>query len=95
MGKRMSLAGSAESIEVEACRFGGRLGSERPADGLAPVAPAVESGISLRMVDCFERCATTLLAIETLEVVDKRQALQLLDALTERGQLKRRVESRA
>lgn len=35
------------------------------------------------------------LAIEKLDAAEKRQVLQLLDAFIERGQLKRRVESRA
>lgn len=36
-----------------------------------------------------------LRAIEKLDVADKRQVLQLLDAFIERGQLERKVESRA
>jgi hypothetical protein len=36
-----------------------------------------------------------LLAIEKLDVAEKRQVLQVIDALIERGQLKRKVESRA
>lgn len=35
------------------------------------------------------------LANEKLDVTEKRQVLQLLDAFIERGQLKRKVESRA
>lgn len=35
------------------------------------------------------------LAIEKLDGVEKRQVLQLLDAFIERGQLKRKAESRA
>lgn len=40
------------------------------------------------------RLRRRLLAIEKLDVADKRQVLQLLDAFIERGQLKRKVESR-
>ena len=41
------------------------------------------------------RLRRRLLAIEKLDVVEKRQVLQLLDAFIERDQLKRKVESRA
>lgn len=40
------------------------------------------------------RLRRRLLAIEKLDVAEKRQVLQLLDAFIERGQLKRKVESR-
>ncbi len=40
------------------------------------------------------RLRRRLLAIEKLDVADKRQVLQLLDAFIERGQLKRKAESR-
>jgi len=40
------------------------------------------------------RLRRRLLAIEKLGVAEKRQVLQLLDAFIERGQLKRKVESR-
>ncbi|HSI56363.1 MAG TPA: helix-turn-helix transcriptional regulator [Ideonella sp.] len=36
-----------------------------------------------------------LLAIEKLDVAEKRQVLQVIDAFIERGQLKRKAESRA
>jgi hypothetical protein len=36
-----------------------------------------------------------LLSIEKLDVAEKRQVLQVIDALIERGQLKRKAESRA
>lgn len=41
------------------------------------------------------RLRRRLLAIEKLETADKRQVLQLIDAFIERGQLKRKMESRA
>jgi transcriptional regulator with XRE-family HTH domain len=44
--------------------------------------------------DGDSRLRRRLLAIEKLDVADKRQVLQLLDAFIERGQLKRKVESR-
>ena len=40
------------------------------------------------------RLRRRLLAIEKLDVAEKRQVLQLLDAFIERGQLKRKAESR-
>lgn len=40
------------------------------------------------------RLRRRLLAIEKLDAADKRQVLQLIDAFIERGQLKRKVESR-
>ena len=36
-----------------------------------------------------------MLAIEKLDLAEKRQVLQLIDAFVERGQLKRNMESRA
>jgi len=41
------------------------------------------------------RLRRRLLAIEKLDVTEKRQVLQLIDAFIERGQLKRKAESRA
>ena len=41
------------------------------------------------------RLRRRLLAIEKLDVAEKRQVLQVIDALIERGQLKRKAESRA
>ena len=41
------------------------------------------------------RLRRRLLAIEKLDVTEKRQVLQLIDAFIERGQLKRKVESRS
>jgi transcriptional regulator with XRE-family HTH domain len=55
-------------------------------------------GVSKRRLakqDGDSRLRRRLLAIEKLDVADKRQVLQLLDAFIERGQLKRKVESRA
>ncbi len=43
--------------------------------------------------DGDSRLRRRLLAIEKLDVADKRQVLQILDAFIERGQLKRRVGS--
>mgnify|MGYP001554959534 CR=1 FL=1 len=40
------------------------------------------------------RLRRRLLAIEKLDVADKRQVLQVIDAFIERGQLKRKAESR-
>lgn len=54
-------------------------------------------GIKPRRVkpDGDSRLRRRLLAIETLNLTEKRQVLQLLDAFIERGQLKRKVERRA
>jgi transcriptional regulator with XRE-family HTH domain len=41
------------------------------------------------------RLRRRLLAIEKLDVSEKRQVLQVIDAFIERGQLKRKAESRA
>jgi transcriptional regulator with XRE-family HTH domain len=45
--------------------------------------------------DGDSRLRRRLLAIEKLDVADKRQVLQVIDAFIERGQLKRKAESRA
>ena len=54
-------------------------------------------GAKRRLVkqDGDSRLRRRLLAIEKLDVAEKRQVLQVIDALIERGQLKRKVESRA
>jgi transcriptional regulator with XRE-family HTH domain len=44
--------------------------------------------------DGDSRLRRRLLAIEKLDATEKRQVLQLLDAFIERGQLKRKAESR-
>ena len=44
--------------------------------------------------DGDSRLRRRLLAIEKLDVTEKRQVLQLLDAFIERGQLRRKAESR-
>lgn len=44
--------------------------------------------------DGNSRLRRRLLAIEKLDVTEKRQLLQLLDAFIERGQLRRKAESR-
>lgn len=41
------------------------------------------------------RLRRRLLAIEKLDVAEKRQVLQVIDAFIERGQLKRKAENRA
>lgn len=41
------------------------------------------------------RLRRRLLAIDKLDAADKRQVLQLIDAFIERGQLKRKAESRS
>ena len=41
------------------------------------------------------RLRRRLLAIDKLDVTDKRQVLQVIDAFIDRGQLKRKAESRA
>ena len=53
-------------------------------------------GTKRRLVkqDGDSRLRRRLLAIEKLDVADKRQVLQVIDAFIERGQLKRKVESR-
>jgi transcriptional regulator with XRE-family HTH domain len=45
--------------------------------------------------DGDSRLRRRLLAIEKLDVAEKRQVLQVIDAFIERGQLKRKAESRA
>jgi hypothetical protein len=44
--------------------------------------------------DGDSRLRRRLLAIEKLDVAEKRQVLQVIDAFIERGQLKRKAESR-
>lgn len=91
--------------------FGERLASLRKAADFAQMELAAELGVSQRMVagelfgvgdkrrlvkqDGDSRLRRRLLAIEKLDMAEKRQVLQLLDAFIERGQLKRKVESRA
>lgn len=54
-------------------------------------------GAKRRLVkqDGDSRLCRRLLAIEKLDVAEKRQVLQVIDAFIERGQLKRKAESRA
>ncbi len=54
-------------------------------------------GAKRRLVkqDGDSRLRRRLLAIEKLAVAEKRQVLQVIDAFIERGQLKRKAESRA
>ena len=54
-------------------------------------------GIKRRLVkqDGDSRLRRRLLAIEKLDGAEKRQVLQVIDAFIERGQLKRKAESRA
>ena len=53
-------------------------------------------GVKRRLVkqDGDSRLRRRLLAIEKLDVAEKRQVLQVIDAFIERGQLKRKAESR-
>jgi transcriptional regulator with XRE-family HTH domain len=53
-------------------------------------------GMKRRLVkqDGDSRLRRRLLAIEKLDVAEKRQVLQVIDAFIERGQLKRKAESR-
>jgi transcriptional regulator with XRE-family HTH domain len=54
-------------------------------------------GAKRRLVkqDGDSRLRRRLLAIDKLAIADKRQVLQVIDAFIERGQLKRKMESRA
>lgn len=54
--------------------------------------PAAEPRLAKKEGD--SRLRRRLLQIEKLDVAEKRQVLQLLDAFIERGQLKRKIESR-
>lgn len=60
-------------------------------------AASVQTGFGERLAkqEGDSRLRRRLLAVEKLDVAEKRQALQLLDAFIERGQLKRKMESRA
>ena len=78
MGKRMEMA----SALVEG-GFNKRLAALRKGAGFTQVELAAELDISQR-----------LLAVEKLGVTEKRHVLQLLDGFIERGQLKRKAESR-
>lgn len=53
-------------------------------------------GVKRRLVkqEGDSRLRRRLLAIEKLDLTEKRQVLQLIDAFIERGQLKRKMESR-
>lgn len=75
----------------------------------ANLLPSIATALSVSIDDLFGRTAKRrlvkqdgdsrlrrrLLAIEKLDVVEKRQVLQLLDAFIERGQLKRKVHAAA
>lgn len=52
------------------------------------------AGAAARLQRGDSRLRRRLLAIEKLDTADKRQVLQLIDAFIERGQLKRKMESR-
>ena len=56
-------------------------------------APA-EGGFNEKLAAQLE-ISQRLLAVEKLGTTEKRQVLQLIDAYIERGQLKRKIESRA
>jgi transcriptional regulator with XRE-family HTH domain len=76
----------------------------------APLLPAIASALGVTIDELFgfnlkrrlvkqdggdSRLRRRLLAIDKLNAADKRQVIQLLDAFIERGQLKRKFESRA
>jgi len=84
MGKRMAVAQAAEAETS----FGQRLASLRKAAGFTQIELAAE-------LEGDSRLRRRLLAIEKLDVAEKRQVLQVIDAFIERGQLKRKAESRA
>jgi transcriptional regulator with XRE-family HTH domain len=75
----------------------------------APLLPAITQALGVTIDELFgfnikrrlvkqdgdSRLRCRLLAIDKLNAADKRQVIQLLDAFIERGQLKRKIESRA
>jgi transcriptional regulator with XRE-family HTH domain len=75
----------------------------------APLLPAIAQALGVTIDELFgfnikrrlvkqdgdSRLRRRLLAIDKLNAADKRQVIQLLDAFIERGQLKRKIESRA
>jgi hypothetical protein len=75
----------------------------------APLLPAIAQVLRVTIDELFgfnikrrlvkqdgdSRLRRRLLAIDKLNAADKRQVIQLLDAFIERGQLKRKIESRA
>lgn len=101
MGKRIQPGEAAKATPTKAAKeskeeavegisFGQRLASLRMAAGFTQIELAAELGVSQRMVAYY----VSPVAIEKLDVADKRQVLQVIDAFIERGQLKREVESR-
>jgi hypothetical protein len=96
MGKRIAAAAPAE----EEVGFGERLTGLRKAAGFTKIATV--PGVSID--EMFGRSqkrklvkqeGDSRLAIETLDVADKRQVPQVIDAFIERGPLRRKAESRA
>jgi transcriptional regulator with XRE-family HTH domain len=76
----------------------------------APLLPAIAIALGVSIDELFgvgpkrrlvkqdggdSRLRRRLLAIDKLNAADKKQVIQLLDAFIERGQLKRKAESRA
>jgi len=75
----------------------------------ATLLPAIATALGVSIDELFGRAAKRrlvkqegdsrlrrrLLAIEKLDVAEKRQVLQLLDAFIERGQLKRKAQASA
>jgi transcriptional regulator with XRE-family HTH domain len=61
-------------------------------DALLGVAAAAKKSRGAKQAD--SRLVRRLQQIEKLDPADKRQVLQVLDAFIERGQLKRKMESR-
>jgi hypothetical protein len=106
MGKRIQPGGAVKATTTKAVKeakeeaaegssFGQRLASLRKAAGFTQIELA-GVGAKRRLVkqDGDSRLRRRLLAIEKLDLADKRQVLQVIDAFIERGQLKRKVESR-
>jgi transcriptional regulator with XRE-family HTH domain len=102
MGKRVAAARAAE-VEVS---FGERPAELRKGAGFTQIEFANVLGVS---VDELSGCAPErklvkqgdsrlrrrLLTIEKLNVAEKRQVLQIIDAFIERGHSRHKTESRA
>jgi hypothetical protein len=92
MGKRIQPGGASKAANAKAVEEAKADATERSSFGLQLFGV----GARRRLVkqDGDSKLRLRLLAIETLDGADKRQVLQLIDAFIERGQLKRKVESR-
>ena len=92
MGKRRAVAQVA-GVETS---FGQRLASLRTEAGFrqielaANLLPQMAVALGVTIDEMFGRSAQ-----RKLDVAEKRQVLSVIDALIERGQLKRKAESRA